>query len=261
MAKTITAAFLALASLLCRAQVSETRATGNFSKIEVASGIGLAYSESSEVSVLAEAATQESLEGIVTEVKGKTLRIYYAAAGPIPAEGSLKVYVGAQGVDSFEASSKARVSFKNPVQSQEIAITVSSGASFLGTLAKNSRAVLRAGSGATLCCRVDTGRLEGRFEGAATAVLSGTADISHLSARSRATCLAKNLDCARTTVSASEHSSVLIHGAGTINADAETGATVSYFGKPAEIILGPTSFPISKIDHHGYILTGSNVKK
>lgn len=246
MAKTITAAFLAMASLLCRGQVSETRATGNFSKIEVASGIGLVYSESSELSVLAEATTQKSLEGIVTEVKGKTLSIYYAATGTIPTGGNLKVYVGAHGVDSFKASSKARVSFKNPVQSDEITITVSSGASFHGMLAKNSRAVLRAGSGATLCCTVDTGRLEGHFEAAARAVLSGTADISLLSARSRATCLAKNLASARTTVSASEHSSVQIHGAGRIAADAETGATVSYFGKPGEIILGPTSFPIPK---------------
>lgn len=246
MTRIIKTAILALISLSSHAQISETRRTGNFSKIEVESGIELIYSESEEVSVKAEASNEKNLKNIVTELKGKTLKVYYISENNIAILDPLKVYINANNVNSFEATSKSKLVFKNSIKSDIITISVSSSASFMGMVAKNSKVIVKASSGATICGRFDTEYLAGDFKSGATAVLSGIAKKVNISTISGAFCTAKNLSSENASISAKKLSSVLINAKGMINANAETGSSISYFGKPKKINLSANSFCIAK---------------
>ena len=67
----------ALTGIISRAQVSENRKIGDFSKIEVESGIELFYMESDENSIRVEGDSKYGLDSVITETDGKTLRIYH----------------------------------------------------------------------------------------------------------------------------------------------------------------------------------------
>lgn len=244
MTKIIITAVMALVSFMTQAQVSEFRKTGSFSKIEVESGIELIYSENSNISVKAEAENEESLKNIITEVKGKTLKIYYLTATKKPVTSPLKIYVNANNVSYFKAVSNAKIVFKNQIISDEVQIDVATGASFKGTLAKNSKTTVNASTGATFCGQFETDYLKGNFKSCATVSLSGKAKKTNLTTTSGAFCTAKNLASENVTVSSKEFSSILINGMGKINANAETGSSITYFGKPKAINLTPNSFAI-----------------
>jgi len=220
---------------------------GNFSKIKVESGIELAYTESSEFSLTVEAGTDKIMKNIITELEGNTLRVYYTKAEELHSvKVPLKVYVNANNVDFFEALTQSKLVFKNSVKSDAIKITVSSGASFIGTVAKNSKAMIRADSGATVCGRFDTEYLHGNIKSGAIAVLSGTAKKATISTSSGACCKAKNLETDDVSIFTKGLSSVQIYGQGKISAHAEAGSSISYFSKPDKITLSPDSYSITR---------------
>ena len=233
-----------LASFLMQAQVSEIRRTGSFSKIEVESGIELLYSQDSAVSVKAEATNQEDLTRVVTEVKGRTLRIYYAAKNKMAITAPVKIYVNANNVNSFKAISNSKIVFKNVVISEEIKIDVATGASFVGKLAKNSKVTVNASTGALFCGQVATDHLSGSFKTGAAVSLSGTAKKTVLFASSGSYCTVKNLASENATINAKELSSVLFNGEGKINVNASSGSSISYFGKPKAIKIAENSIAI-----------------
>ena len=242
MTKIIITAVMALVTFFSQAQVSEMRNRGNFSKIEVESGIQLIYSENDQVSIKVEAENETELNNIITELKGKTLKIYYAPENKTKMVGIIKVYINAHDVNSFKAVSNAKLAFKNSVKSEEALVEVASGASFIGTFAKNSKTTIKASSGATVCGRFDTDYLEGNFRSGATASLSGSAKKVNLSAKTGAFCTAKNLASEDVVVSATEFSNVQIYAVGKISVNAETGASITYFGKPKSMNLSTNSF-------------------
>lgn len=240
---------MALVSFLTQAQVSEFRKSGSFSKIEVESGIELIYSENSNLSIKAEAENEKDLRNIVAEVKGKTLRIYYAAEKKTTISNPLKIYVNANNVNSFKAISNAKIVFKNLVKSEEIQIDVASGASFNGMLAQNSKVTVNASTGATFCGQVETDYLSGNFKTGATVSLSGKAKKAVLYTSSGSFCTAKNLASENVKINAKELSSILINGNGKIYANAESGSSITYFGKPKAINVAENSIAINNRKH------------
>ena len=244
MKKCITTAFLVTMSLLSKAQVSEPRTTANFSKIKVASGIELIYTESDGISVKAEAANTQSLKNIITEVRGTTLSIYCVKGNKGSTAGTMTVYVNANNVNSFAGSSKSRLFFTKPVLSDVITITVSSDASFVGTVAKNTKTFVEVDSGATLCGLFNSEYFEGNFKNSAKALLSGKVKKINISTASGAICSAKNLTSDHATITATDLSFGLLDGNGKIKANAEAGSSISYYGNPKEISLSTNSYSI-----------------
>lgn len=232
-------------SIPIQAQVSEKREIASFSSISVSSGIVLTYEESQEFSVMAEAADGKSVTAIITELKGALLEVYAAPQDNPSLGGLLKVHVTGNGVSSFIAASKSRLLLKNPIKSDTVHITASGGASFVGMVQPNDRAVVRVRSGATVCARLATQSLVGDVSGA-TAVLSGTAKNVRILANSRASCSAKNLASQNAHITAEGRSIVTLHGKCRITASAEEGSSISYFGKPTKVNLSPGSYPVPK---------------
>ena len=237
---------MTMLAFVSNAQVSEHRETGKFSKIEVQSGIELVYTQGEEFSIKPEATNLADLKNIITEVNGKTLKIYYPKKEENPKEEKvLKVYVSGNNVNVFKAISKAKIVFKNNVNAEEIAINVASGASFNGILSKNKKMTLKASSGATLIVTVDTDYLKGNFKGGAAVSLAGNAEQVYLNTSSGAFCTAKNLKSEAVSVNATTLSSILIHVDGKFKAISDANSSITYFGNPTEVTLAENTFLVT----------------
>lgn len=247
MTKIIITTVMTLLAIVCNAQVSENREARKFSKIEVQSGIELVYTQSEEFAIKPEATNTADLQNLITEVNGKTLKIYYDQKAKEVATGKiLKVYVSGNNVSSFKASSKAKIIFSNYVDAKEIEIDVASGASFNGMLAKNEKTVVKAKSGATLVGRFDTDYLKGDFKSGAAASLAGNAKRVNLTTSSGAFCTARNLASEVVSVNATEVSSILIHADGKFTAISDVSSSITCFGNPTKVTLAENSFLVAK---------------
>lgn len=235
---------MVLATLTSQAQVSEKRNTQNFSKIEVESGIELIYTENEAVSIKVEAENDTELKNIITAVDGKTLHLFYNNDQKPGTVKFLKVYVNANKINSFKASASAKIMFQNLVMSDNITIEITSGGSFNGRLAKNSSTTIKASSGGIFCGNVQTENLRGEFKSGALISVAGKAKKVMLFSTTKSYCNAKNLASEKATINSREFSSVLINGQGIINANPETGSSITYFGKPKERNLGENSVAV-----------------
>ena len=244
MTKLFITAAMVLATLTSQAQVSEKRNTQNFSKIEVASGIELVYTENEAVSISVEAENDTELKNIITAADGKTLRLFYNNDQKSGTVKFLKVYVNANKISSFKASASAKIVFQNLVKSEDLTIDLSSGGTFNGRLAPNLSTTIKASSGSLFCGNVQTQNLRGEFKSGAKISVAGNAKKVMISTATKSHCNAKNLASEKATINSREFSSVLINGQGIINANPETGASITYFGKPKERNLGENSVAV-----------------
>lgn len=227
MLKLIITVTMFMTALLAQAQVSETRKMENFSKIEVASGIELCYKESQEASLKVEA-KEGSLTDIITEVDGATLRIFTNGKTK-----NVRVYVSAKDVESFKASSKSRIVFENIVNTENISITLESGAYFKGYIKSNSFVNVETDTDTEFNGRIETVSFIGDFKNKSKVNLSGHAKNALIEAGTKAYCNAKNFLTENTEVN-SDNSIVIITSKNKINVNATDHASVTYFGSPTK---------------------------
>ncbi len=109
----------------CHAQVKETRDVGNFSGINVSSGIDLIISQGEKVEVVAEASNDEMLESILTEADGNTLKIYSNKKMLKP--GPRKVYVTFRNIEALKASGGSDITAKSAINVSNLDIGAHGG--------------------------------------------------------------------------------------------------------------------------------------
>lgn len=245
MSKIIITIVMTLTGLISQAQVSESRKLNAFAKLEVESGIELFYTESSENSIKIEADSKKQLENVVTEVNGKTLRVYYTKNKAVTDNAKvLRVYVTSNNVNSFKASSNSKIVFEKPITSEEIRIEILSGSSFNGTVLSNSKTVVKASSGSIFSGKFETAYFRGDFKSGATIVLAGTAKRAIINTSSGAYCNAKNFFTETTIANANGSSSALIN-AKKLDARSLNSSSITFFGSPEDLKIQDGSFGIT----------------
>ena len=94
MLKIITTLSLFLIGMLAKGQEAENRELSSFSKVEVKNGIEVIYTESKMPFLRVEAENVSVLKNLITEVKGKTLKIYLLKKeDQTTLENTIKVYL------------------------------------------------------------------------------------------------------------------------------------------------------------------------
>lgn len=245
MSKIIITIAMTLAGLISQAQVAESRKLNAFTKLEVESGIELFYMESSENTIRIKADSKEQLGNVVTEVNGKTLRIYYTKNKAVADNTKvLRVYVAGNNVSSFKASSNSKIVFENAITSEEIRIEISSGSSFNGMVLPNSKTVVKVSSGSIFVGKFETDYFQGDFKSGATVALSGSAKKAVINTSSGAYCNAKNFFTESTIARTKGSSSALIN-AKKLDARSLDLSSITFFGSPEDIKIQDGSFGIS----------------
>lgn len=245
MSKIIITIVMTLAGLISQAQVSESRKANAFTKLEVESGIEVFYMESNENAIRIEADSKEQLENIVTEIEGKTLRVYYAKnKKTVDSAKVLKVFVAANNVNSFKASSKSKIVFEKPIKSEEIKIEILSGSSFNGMVLPNLKTIVKVSSGSIFVGKFETDYFQGDFKSGATVALSGSAKKSVINTSSGAYCNAKNFFTENTIAKANGLSSALIN-AKKLDAKSLNSSSITFFGSLDNVKTNEESLSIS----------------
>jgi hypothetical protein len=191
-----------------RAQVKETRQVGNFSAIDVSSGIDLVLSQGDKINVVAEARNDQILESILTEVEGNTLKIYCRDKMFKP--GSRTVYVTFSNLEGIKATGGSDVNAESTVSVPKLEIAAHGGSDVsLEIQADKLTCILSGGSDADL-----KGKIR-EF----TAEASGGSDLK-----------AKELVTEICNLEVSGGSDGYITVNGTLNVKASGGSDVTYYG-------------------------------
>jgi len=231
---TVTFLFTVLAS----AQVSENRTVSNFSKIKVSTSIDLVFTQDSKTSVKVEADDAERLQAIVTKVSGNTLEVYVNSKNLKGKKNrnfkTLKVWVSASLVDSFQASSSSSVALKNGIEVKTANVEVSSSADFNGKI-KADEINLSVSSSGALKSAVSSKKLNVEVNSSAEAILSGTAENTNVSASSSADFQGKELTVKNAIVEVSSSAEVVLTITESLKAKATSSGSVSYYGNPKNV--------------------------
>jgi hypothetical protein len=199
--------------------ISENRKiTTEFTEIKASTGLDVYITQEDQQTVTLEA--DENLQDlIVTEVENGVLKIY--SEKNIWSAKSKKVHISVKKLNSLKATSGSAVRSKTTIQSDEISIDASSGASVRMTVAANSVAT-NTSSGATI--RV-----------------AGTADNHAAKASSGSSIKAYDLISKNVIVKVSSGANIDIHASEKIEARASSGGDIDYKGTPEKVIVKTSS--------------------
>jgi hypothetical protein len=245
MKKFLITALIALSGIMAQAQTQQTRNTADFNKIDVQNGIEVILTQGESSKVRVESAMSNN---IVTEVSGKTLKIY--VRGEVSTMGDeaipAKVYVTQKDINGLRAQSGAAITAVGQINTGGLAIDLSAGASFKGMIKCEGALQLNIRSGANFDGIVLTDFFEGNFKGGAVAKISGQANNAVIHSNTGATCLAANFIAQKATIDAKRTSSIVINVQKSIHATADTTASVSYYGSPERTMLGEDSYAFKR---------------
>jgi len=183
--------------------------SNDFSRVEVSRGLDLYLTKSKDASLEIEA--DENLhELITTEVKDGVLKI--TSTKNIWSASAKKVHLHVDNLNGISISSGAEVYTRNTFVSDELSMNISSGAS--------AEMELKVGD---LSCDISSG---------ADIELSGEADNFTVSSSSGSDVKAYDLNARNCRADASSGSNIKLMATETIEAEATSGAGISYKGNP-----------------------------
>lgn len=236
MIKFIISLTVALASIVCQAQVSENRTVGTFSKIDVETGISVVFTESKINAIQVEADNAESLGKILTEVKDNVLKIHLKSnTGRHNRNKILRVAISGDNVNNFKAGSGASVKLVNGINVSNATINLDSGAAFTGNINAAETTTFHAGSGSSFKGKITTDTFKAKIDSGAAVHLSGKAKTATFNTGSGASCHAEKFTAATATVNADSASVTDITVTEYLKANASSTAVIRYYGNPKKV--------------------------
>ena len=235
MLKIITSLTILLFGMLAKAQVTENREASDFSKVEVQNGIELIYTENSSTSLQIEANDERTLNNIVTEIKGKTLKIYLEDTKNNQTNAPMKVYLSAHDLVALEASSGSKITITDQLTAQHLNLTLNSGATFTGNIITKEKTKLTTKEYTVFNGRIETVTFAGNFKSNSKVNLTGLAKQASIQTKDVALLSAKNFVAKAIKLNAEGKSSAMIHADNTIDLTVNDKAKVSYTGLPKKV--------------------------
>ncbi len=250
MLKIITTLTLFLFGMLAKAQVTENRNVAEFSKVEVAHGIELIYSEKNVPSLEIETNNEATLKNIITEVHGETLKIYLKKGAEMPSNEMIKVYLTAQDVVALAAHSKAKITIMDQMNAKNLTLVLGSGASLTGNIKTLGKTKLYAVNETAFNGKIETNTLKGNFTGNAKINLTGTAKKASFHTTDAVLLSAKNFIANNIGLNANGKSIAKLHANNSIALHVTEQASASYTGFPQKIELNEEAHAYKKTDYN-----------
>lgn len=234
MSKLIIMFTLIITGMVCKAQVSESRAIANFSQIEVANGIELFYQQSDEAqSIRIESNSEETLHSIKTESSNGVLKIYNANKD-FSKNSKTKIFVTGNALEAIRGKSKARIVLQATKNVSDMTITLLEGAYFNGYILDANEIHINTDATAEFNGRVETQNLIGIFKNKSRVNLSGTAKEATITSTNKSYCNAKNFIVENTQIH-SDDATVVITSKNKLVIDLNENAKLTYFGAPKDV--------------------------
>ena len=248
MLKIITTLTLFLVGMLAKGQTSEYRTVSEFSKVQVAHGIELIYTENPVFSLQVETDNQTLLRNTITEVTGETLKISLKKGTTITAGETVKVYLSGYDLTALEANSNAKITIVNQLNADHLDIVLKSGATLKGNIKTAGKTKLHAKDGTVFDGRIEALAVKGNFKDNARINLTGKAASASFQTSDVALLSARNFIAGTISLNAFGKSKAMIHANAKVAVNVADEAKVTYTGFPERLELNEEAETFKKYD-------------
>ncbi|MBV8328224.1 DUF4252 domain-containing protein [Chryseobacterium sp.] len=227
----------------------EARNVGDFSGIQVSTGVNVIFKQEKPTSVKV-IADSDKLQYIVTKVEGGILKIYIDNKGTKSLRfRNLSVNVSSPKMSSIDVSSGSNFTVVNSIQENNMAIDASSGANITGDFKISTSVDVSASSGANIRAGITAANIDIKSSSGSSISLNGNADTGIVDISSGAVCKADDLKFARLEAEATSGGSLTVSVSDKLKVRASSGGSVRYKGRPEiESNISKSSGALKPID-------------
>ncbi|WP_288461632.1 DUF4252 domain-containing protein [uncultured Chryseobacterium sp.] len=210
----------------------ESRNVGEFSGIQVSTGVNLVFKQESptNVKVIADA---DKLQYIVTKVDNGVLKVYVDNKGQKNLKfKNISVNVSSPRMDNIKASSGATFTTINSVKENNLTIDASSGSVVKGKFNISNNALVEASSGTSVKVEVNSRSLVFKGSSGSDASIQGEAETAAFDVSSGAVCKGEAFQANQVEAESTSGSNLSVNAVDKLKAKASSGGTIRYRGNP-----------------------------
>lgn len=210
----------------------ENRNVGDFSGIEVSTGVNVVFKQENATNVKVYA-DSDKLQNIVTKVENGVLKVYIDNKGAKKMKfKNLSVNVSSPRMDNIKTSSGSIFTVVNSIKENNLRIDASSGSSVAGKFMVNNTTDFSVSSGSNVKANVISGKVLVKSSSGASVNLEGSSDIGMIDVSSGAVVKADNLRINSAEVESTSGSSASVNVKDKMRVKASSGGSVRYKGNP-----------------------------
>ncbi len=210
----------------------ENRNVGDFSGIEVSTGVNVVFKQENATNVKVYA-DSDKLQNIITKVENGVLKVYIDNKGAKKMKfKNLSVNISSPKMDGIKTSSGSTFTVVNSIKENNLRIDASSGSSVVGKFTVNNTTDLTASSGSNVKANITSGKIMLKSSSGASANVEGNADFGMFDVSSGAVCKAENLRVNVAEVESTSGSSASVNVQVKMRVKASSGGSVRYKGNP-----------------------------
>ena len=210
----------------------ETRNVGNFSGIEVSTGVNVVFKQENATNVKVYA-DSDKLQNVITKVENGILKVYIDNKGAKKMKfKNLSVNISSPKMDVIKTSSGANFSTVNDLNGTNVNIDASSGSSVKGKFNISKTSYIEASSGSNVKVDINTGSISVKSSSGSNVNIEGDADKGMIDVSSGAVIKAENLRLVNGEVESTSGSSVSVNVKDKMRVKASSGGSVRYKGNP-----------------------------
>lgn len=210
----------------------EVRNVGQFSGLEVSTGINVVFKQENATNVKV-FADSDKLHNVITKVENGVLKIYIDNKGAKKMKfKNLSVNVSSPRMDHIKTSSGSNFTGVNSIKENNLRIDASSGSIVSGKFSVTNTTDLNVSSGSNVKANITSGKILVKSSSGSSAVLDGNADSGMFDVSSGAVCKAENLRVNVAEVESTSGSSASVNVKDRMRVRASSGGSVRYKGNP-----------------------------
>ncbi|SIQ94120.1 Putative auto-transporter adhesin, head GIN domain [Chryseobacterium sp. RU37D] len=210
----------------------EIRNVGEFSGIQVSTGVNLVFKQESptNVKVIADA---DKLQYIITKVENGVLKVYVDNKGQKNLKfKNISVNVSSPRMDNVKASSGATFTTINSVKENNLKIDASSGSVVKGKFNISNNTNVEATSGSDIKIDLNSKNFEFKGSSGSSTIFDGQAGMAIFDVSSGALCKAENFRTNQVEAESTSGASLSVNVVDKLKAKASSGGVVKYRGNP-----------------------------
>lgn len=210
----------------------EARNVGEFSGINVSTGVNVVFKQESptNVKVIADA---DKLQYVITKVENGVLKVYIDNKGQKNIKfRNLSVNISSPRMDNIKVSSGANFSVVNSIKEGSISIDASSGANVKGDFNITNAVDIAVSSGSNIRLGVTAGSVMVKASSGSNAAIEGKANFGIIDISSGALCKADELKLDELEAEATSGANLSVNVSKRLKVRASSGGLVKYKGRP-----------------------------
>lgn len=210
----------------------ETRNVGEFSGLEVSTGVDVVFKQENATNVKV-FADSDKLQYIITKVENGILKVYIDNKGAKKMKfKNLSVNISSPRMENIKTSSGASFSTINNINGSNINIDASSGSSVKGKFNISKTSFIEASSGSNVKVDINTVSISVKSSSGSNVNVEGNSDEGMIDVSSGAVVKADNLRINNAEVESTSGSSASVNVKDKMRVKASSGGSVRYKGNP-----------------------------